>query len=414
MCPSNVDTRRIFLLVKTISYTILILVLLPCAPAIAQNATSERATQDYELHFTKGVAMFDIGEYDRAKSELTDALAAKPNDNQASLYLARTNNRVKGYAEAEALLLKLLERDPTVEGARFDLGVAQFNLQKYEQALDQFSQAVKEDPDKPLPYFYEGLTLNKLERYSQAPARFARASLIDPELTASANYQSGIAYFRANLRDEAEDAFGSVIAADPNSPLAVSAGEFLEQVKTAAPAGQKKKKPWDLSLMVSPQYDTNVILQAPGGRRPEDISRQQDLKTTYYGRGEYRFKETAKMSLGSSYSFYQSFHSELTQFDVQAHSPSLFMGPAGRAKIECSSISRDKKPEARVRSSIAIISPRPRISLTTVTSASPDRSPCTRISPLRATSSTRPPSLRASRVAVPAQHASGAPPKVEP
>lgn len=55
--------------------------------------------------------------------------------------------------------------------------------------------------------------------------------------------------------------------------------------------------------MVSPQYDTNVFLQAPGGQRPEDISRQQDFKTTYYGRGEYRFKETERMALGASYCF---------------------------------------------------------------------------------------------------------------
>lgn len=320
----SVDKRHISPLVKTIRYSVVILLLLPCAPAIAQSTMSERAAQDYELHFTKGVAMYDIGEYEKAKEELAQALAAKPDDNQASLYLARSNNRVKGYAEAETLLLKMLERDPTVEGARFDLGVAQFNLNKYEEALDKFLQATEEDPDLPLPYFYQGLTLNKLELYEQAPARFARASLIDPELTASANYQSGIAYFRANLRDEAEDAFNSVIADEPDSPLAQSSRELLEQVKTGMPAGRKKKKPWDLTVMVSPQYDTNVILQAPGGRLPEGISRQQDYKTTMFGRGEVRFKETENMTFGSSYSLYQSFHAELDKFDVQGHSPTLF------------------------------------------------------------------------------------------
>lgn len=325
-------------LVRTIGFSIGILLLIPYSPATAQNTTSARAVQDYELHFTKGIAMYDIGEYEKAKAELAQALTAKPDDNQATLYLARTNNRANNYAKAERLLLQLLERDPAMKGARFDLGVAQFNLEKYEQALAQFSKAVKENPDKPLPYFYEGLTLNKLERYDRAPARFARARLIDPELTASAQYQSGLAYFRANLRDEAQDAFDSVIAAEPDSPLARSSREFLAQVATATPPDQTKSKPWDLTLMVSPQYDSNVILQAPGGQRPEDISRQQDIKTTFYGHGEYRFKETEKMTLGSSYAFYQSLHTELTQFDVQAHSPSLFatylLGNNIRARME--------------------------------------------------------------------------------
>ncbi len=312
-------------------YRVVILLIFPYSPAIAEHITSEHAphgpehtTQTYELHFTKGIALFDVGEYKTAREELTKALAAKPNDVQAIVYLARTNNLVKGYLEAEALLTSLLAQEPATKGARFDLGVAQFNLQKYEQALEQFSQAVKENPDTPLPYFYEGLTLNKLERYDQAPAKFARASLLDPELTASAHYQSGIAYFRASLQEEAEDAFNAVITAEPDSPLAQSSREFLTQVEKVTAPDKTKKKPWDLTLMVSPQYDTNVILQAPGGQRPEDISRQQDFKTTFYGRGEYRFKETEKMTLGSSYSFYQSLHTELTQFDVQAHSPTLF------------------------------------------------------------------------------------------
>ncbi len=317
---------------------ITILLLTPCLPTVALSQSSERATQDYELHYTKGVAMFDLGEYDAARAELGKALEAKPSDNEASFYLALTNNRTKGYAAAETLLLKLLERDPTFTDARFNLGVSQFNLEKYEQALQQFSSAVDEDSTKPLPYFYQGLTLNKLERYSEAPPRFERSALLDPDLTSSAQYQSGIAYFRANLRDEAKDAFESVIATDPDSALGKSSRDLLEQVKAGKPKGQKKKKSWDLSFMVSPQYDDNVILQAPGGARPEDISRQDDYKTTMYGRGEFRFKETENMVLGASYSFYQSFHAELDEFDVQAHSPTLFgtyqMADNVRARME--------------------------------------------------------------------------------
>ena len=184
---------------------------------------------------------------------------------------------------------------------------------------------VEQEPENPLPYFYEGLTLNRLGRFEEAPARFDRSWLLDQDLKTSARFHSGVAYLRMDLRDEATEAFNEVIATEPKSQLAQSSRTFLHDMtkpKEKKVAG--KRRSWNLTLLVSPQYDDNVILQAPGGQLPEGISRQDDYKTTMFGRGEIRFKETDKMALGGSYSFYQSFHTTLDEFDVQGHSPTLF------------------------------------------------------------------------------------------
>ena len=57
-----------------------------------------------------------------------------------------------------------------------------------------------------------------------------------------ANHQSGIAHYRANLQDEAEDAFKAVIDAEADAPLGQSSHKLLKQVKTCVPTDQTKEQ----------------------------------------------------------------------------------------------------------------------------------------------------------------------------
>lgn len=306
--------------IKRLVHLAILLLLIVHTPAYAQSVAHTSA--DYDLHFTKGVIAFDLKEYVKARDEFSAALQAKPGESNATYQLARSQTRLKAYAEAERLLLGLVVRDPAFKNAKFDLGVAQFNLEKYEQALTRFAQVVEGDPNNALAYFYQGLTHNALSQFDRSPARFLRSMLLDPDLTPSAQYHSGLAYFRSKLKEDATEAFQAVIAERPGSELAQSAQRFLAEVQK--PTADEEPKSWNLSVMVSPRYDDNVILQAPGGRLPEGIADQGDYSTAMFGRGEFRFLQTDTYTIGSSYSFYQDFHAELDEFDVQSHSPALF------------------------------------------------------------------------------------------
>jgi tetratricopeptide (TPR) repeat protein len=205
------------------------------------------------------------------------------------------------------------------------LGIAQAQQGRYHDALMSLDTAQKLDPNNPLVYFYQGVVSHELKAFNQSPALFSRAMALSPDLTPSARYYTGMSYYERGMLDQAQREFETAIAlGEPESELARTARAILEQ-RMPTPKGPKQ---WDLSLSISGQYDSNVVLlpigvQPPGGST--GISRKDDFLMTMYARGEYRPIQTTEWTAGVSYGFYQSLHQELTTFDIQDHAPSVFV-----------------------------------------------------------------------------------------
>ena len=275
----------------------------------------------YDLFFTKALSHINQKKYSEAVEELQRALSAKPNDLDASYYLGVALNKVGRNKEAEEVLKKVTALDPKFEKVHFDFGVVEYELGKYPEALRELGLAEKADPDNGLIYYYQGLTYHHMENYERSSPRFLRAVAMAPELGLTAHYYAGIGYYRRGISLEAKDEFEEAVKIDPASQVARSAQEFLAQLETP----KKKAKRWDITLSTAYQYDSNVILLPGGSTLPAGISRKGDNRVLFYARGGYRFLETENWSLGTAYSFYQSFHAELKTFNIQNHQGSAFL-----------------------------------------------------------------------------------------
>ena len=291
-------------------------------PAAAESPVD---VETYDFSISKGLVEFGKGRYDQAHALFERALKAKPGDLNASDYLGQTLLRLKKYETAETIFQQLVDANPQSGRALLGLGIAQSNLGKYNDALTSLSAAEKASPHDPLVYYYQGLVYHQLRAFDQSPALFSRAMALSPDLTPSARYYTGVAHYALGRLDEAQKEFEAAIAAgEPESELARSAREFLEH-RGATPKGPRR---WDLSFSASEQYDTNVVL-LPGGTQPpggtSGISQQHDFRTAFYLRGEFRPIQTNEWTVGTTYGFYQSFHRTLSAFDVEDHSPSLFV-----------------------------------------------------------------------------------------
>jgi tetratricopeptide (TPR) repeat protein len=312
-----------------------LLILCPLAIAFGLTgvawAQSQPAAETYDFSISKGLLEFSRGHYEAARTLFERAAQAQPDDVDALDYLGQTLLRLKEYEKAEATFRHLLSVQPDSERALLWLGVAQASLGKYREAQANLDAAAKANPDNPLVYYYQGLVAQQLKAYDQSPALFSRALALSPDLTPSARYFTGVAHYERGLLDQAQKEFEAAIAAgDPESELARSAREFLDQQRNVP----GKPRPWDLSASISEQYDTNVVL-LPSGTTPPGggtgISQKDDFRTTFYLRGEYRAIQTADWTAGATYGFYQSLHAKLHDFNVQDHSPTAFvqrqMGP---------------------------------------------------------------------------------------
>jgi tetratricopeptide (TPR) repeat protein len=292
---------------------------------LAAPSWGQASHETYDFTMSKGIVEFGRGHYEPAAQMFERARNAKPGDLEASDYLGQTYLRLKKYREAESLFQSIVQSDAKAAPAWLGLGLAMSQQGKYREALNALRRAEQLDPKNPMVYFYQGLVAQELKSFDQAPELFSRAMALSPDLTPSARYYSGISYYQRGLIDKAQKEFEAAIeSGGSESELSRSAKAILEQ-RAAVPKGPK---PWNLNLSISGQYDSNVVLlpvgtQPPGGS--SSISQKDDFRTTIYARGEYRPIQTDVWTVGMTYGFYQSFHRELTAFDVQNHSPSVFV-----------------------------------------------------------------------------------------
>lgn len=292
---------------------------------LAQPAAAQAPNETYDFSITKGVVEFGRGHYEQAASFFERARQAVPGDPEASEYLGQTLLRLKRYPEAETLFHDVTVSHPTRAQSWLGLAITQSQLGKYHDALKSLEQAQTLDPQNPLIYFYQGVVSHELKSFNQSSALFSRAMALSPDLTPTVRYYTGMSYYERGLIDQAQKELEAAIAAgEPESDLARAARRVLEQ-RTAPPKGIKQ---WDLSLSISGQYDSNVVLlpigiQPPGGST--GISQKDDFRTTYYARGEYRPIQNALWTAGIAYGFYQSLQMKLTDFNIQDHAPSVFV-----------------------------------------------------------------------------------------
>ncbi len=293
--------------------------------AESSASTAVEDSETYELKFSRALVEFGKERYDQAEIYFRQALAAKPNDLEASAYLGQALLRQGKLDEAETTFRDMIDVNPEAGKAWLGVGMVQYTKGQYKDALLSLKAAERFLPNDPLVYYYQGLAFHQLEDFDNSPGRFLRAMTLSPDLAPTAQYYSGVAYFRRGVMDEARTSFEAALASQPEGEQAKIARELLAQVPSLE---QPSPRRWGVSANVGAEYDTNVVL-LPGGTQPPGgstgISRQKDYRTVLNANLDYRFVQDDKWTMGIAYGIYQSFHRTLSGFDVEDHSPRFFI-----------------------------------------------------------------------------------------
>ena len=113
-----------------------------------------------------------------ARDFLSEVPAAR--DSSVALLLARAYYREKNFPAAEAALRGELRRFPTDERLHFELGIACFQLQKFQDAAQAFSRVIEVKPDQADAHYNLGRAQLKLEDREAARESFAAAVRLQP------------------------------------------------------------------------------------------------------------------------------------------------------------------------------------------------------------------------------------------
>jgi len=206
--------------------------------------------------------------------------------------------------------------DPAYERA---LTRAAFKIENtdYEGAAVDAREALRIKTNDEKATLYLGIALSRSGE-KEAESALKKALSLNPQ-NPRTNLELGIYYYNKGLYDESEDYLENAIKTAPNTEIASKAKEYLENTKKRGTV-----KPWALNISLGGQYDSNVILEG-GDSLPEGISDKADWRAVFTLKGRYNFLRSEKVEGAIGYSFYQSLHTSLPDFNVTNNLPEFTM-----------------------------------------------------------------------------------------
>lgn len=274
-----------------------------------------------------------------------------------------------------------------------DRGILEYDEGNYEEALNNFMQALDRAPEDATVRYYIGLTLMALDRPGEAIVHLEKARTLEPDELDVA-FAIGVAYFRLEDYEAAYPHFRVVHTQQPSrenlgfylgqihfrrqeyeqalayfennrsgtiefqqltryyiglaqhhlgriaeATEALSAAMSLQPASPLALTTRKfleavapvrEARPFRLEVRTGVQYDTNVRVAPTENLLDLRGPRRHSVGETVYARGEYDIVRTPTFNTTASYAFLQVFNNRVDGFDVMDHTGGLETTYKGR------------------------------------------------------------------------------------
>ena len=137
---------------------------------------------DASINYNIGFAAFHAGRYDNAIQYFQKAIAAKVSVPQSYEFIGNSYAGLNKFDEATTAYLKAIETGAKEKGnIYYNAGVVTYQDNKYEQAVELFTLAIKENYEHPAnAYLNKSIALNRLGKNDENKQTLIEASLIYP------------------------------------------------------------------------------------------------------------------------------------------------------------------------------------------------------------------------------------------
>jgi len=256
-----------------------------------------------------------------AEPLLESALAAAPGDARAALLLGQCRIRLGDYTRALEALRQAQAADPALAELDLTLGIARYHAGDVDGALASLDRAREVGATSPQLDFYRGLVLLERSRSAEAAQALERASAsgtarVDP----AATYYAALAWDAAGERARSEAALERVIAGWPGSSWAQEAQRLQEAL------GREDRPSWWTVVSVGVETDTNPTLVGDDVVLfPDEISGRRDTRAVWSIELGSELWRSDVWSLGARAFYYGNDYHDLSSFDTQYPSLSLWL-----------------------------------------------------------------------------------------
>jgi tetratricopeptide (TPR) repeat protein len=284
------------------------------------------AAEDAQGPYSKGLANFKKGNFEKALSQFEEAVKTRPGKAEAHYYIGLTLSRLGRNDDAALALEKAGELNPKLPGLHLNLGIAYYKLEAFEPALLELSRELQKDPKNGSAHLFMGLTYQGQGQYEKSIPFLEKARNLDPDFNQLSRYYIGIAHYKAGRKDAARDAFKQAVDADPHSDTAKDAQDFLNTM-----AGKEKvKKRWRIKADAGMEYDDNLTVE-----ERDAASGVDDWAAVFELEGGYKFLDRKPFEGEITYNFYQSVYFESDGQDTsQINTHSHDLGLSGGVDLD--------------------------------------------------------------------------------
>lgn len=280
---------------------------------IAAVSRAEMVHTNYDL----GVFAYEEGDYKGAESFLTKAAQENPTDAYVNYYLGKTYVKLNRPADADVFYKKARQIDANIPGLSYDMGVLNYDLKNYREALALFETVIAANPSDVLAVYHAGICLFMLEDYSKSAEYLLRSSELSPSVKPNAYYYIGVGYYKRSEYDQAIEKLSYVEQNAETKSLREDSAMWLQIIQTE----KARTKPYQLYIKAGIQHDDNVNL-APVNS--DVLSGKSDTAAVGYFSGRYALVKKGPFDLGVGYSHYQTAYSDLSQYDLISSIPEVY------------------------------------------------------------------------------------------
>ena len=216
---------------------------------VDENFTFDQSREDpkdlIDFHLANAAAdgLIVMQEYDEAKDICNRMLEERPHFIEIHRYLGKIAFQeddmpaaVDHYSKyldyiADLQKAKLIEIDPKIERAHIELGQAFLKLEKFEQAIVHFNQALQFTPQNLKLHYLIGNALSKVDSFKEASVHYKKILTIDPN-SPQVYCNLGAALLRMRKFDAAVASFKQALRLEPG----------LEEARSNLKVAEEKKK----------------------------------------------------------------------------------------------------------------------------------------------------------------------------
>lgn len=179
---------------------LLTIILLTSALSIAQPPSADKMAQA-RLHFNNGIKNGIAEDFEAAIEDFNQAIALNPFSAEAFLYKGLAEIELNNYDQAVKDFTVTIELDPAYsDQAHYFRGLARFYQDKLEEAVDDFTVAIRMNPDF-VSFYQRGKANLKLGEYRRALQDFDIALRLNDEFY-EANLYRGINYYHLGMYEQ--------------------------------------------------------------------------------------------------------------------------------------------------------------------------------------------------------------------